>query len=77
MLDPRIRDDAQGPERRRGFARRTVFSGWDVFRAQMPLLTIIDEQVVSDTVNTLLELTSSGKVKGLARWELLGPTPTR
>ncbi|MEU5379456.1 GH92 family glycosyl hydrolase [Streptomyces sp. NPDC005968] len=72
MLDPRIRDDAQGPERRRGFARRTVFSGWDVFRAQMPLLTIIDEQVVSDTVNTLLELTSSGKVKGLARWELLG-----
>ncbi|WP_405542613.1 GH92 family glycosyl hydrolase [Streptomyces phaeochromogenes] len=54
------------------FRRRTVFSGWDVFRAQFPLLTIIDESVVSDTVNSLLELTASGMVKGLARWELLG-----
>ncbi|WP_431038274.1 GH92 family glycosyl hydrolase [Streptomyces sp. P6-2-1] len=79
MIDPRISSDAdggsrfgEGPVRRDPFTQRTVFSGWDVFRAQFPLLTIIDEQTVSDEVNTLLALTDSGRVKGLARWELLG-----
>ncbi|MEU3978979.1 GH92 family glycosyl hydrolase [Streptomyces sp. NPDC026672] len=79
MIDPRISDDTDGaarfgngPVRRDGFRQRTVFSGWDVFRAQFPLLTIIDEQVVSDTIGSLLALTASGRVKGLARWELLG-----
>jgi predicted alpha-1,2-mannosidase len=79
MIDPRVSSDADGasrfgdgPIRHDGFTQRTVFSGWDVFRAQFPLLTIIDEQVVADQVNTLLALTGSGAVKGLARWELLG-----
>lgn len=79
MIDPRTSSDADGssrfgdgPVRHDGFTQRTVFSGWDVFRAQFPLLTIIDEQVVADEVNTLLALTDSGAVKGLARWELLG-----
>lgn len=65
MIDPRVSGD-------NGTGRRTVFSGWDVFRAQFPLLTIIDHQTVADTVNTLIGLTESGAVKGLARWELLG-----
>ncbi|WP_051950929.1 GH92 family glycosyl hydrolase [Actinacidiphila yeochonensis] len=79
MIDPRISSDSDGsgrfgdgPVRHDDFTHRTVFSGWDVFRAQFPLLTIIDEQVVADQVNTLLALTGSGAVKGLARWELLG-----
>jgi predicted alpha-1,2-mannosidase len=79
MIDPRISSDADGssrfgdgPIRHDGFTQRTVFSGWDVFRTQFPLLTIIDEQTVSDEINTLLALTDSGAVKGLARWELLG-----
>ncbi|MFI6345970.1 GH92 family glycosyl hydrolase [Streptomyces sp. NPDC050560] len=79
MIDPRVVSDAdgtarsgEGPPRREGFARRTVFSGWDVFRAQFPLLTLVDEQTVRDQVNTLLALTDSGAVGGLARWELLG-----
>ncbi|MEU3188911.1 GH92 family glycosyl hydrolase [Streptomyces sp. NPDC006923] len=79
MIDPRISGDAdgssrfgEGPVQRHDFTVRTVFSGWDVFRAQFPLLSIIDEQVVSDQVNTLVALTESGAVKGLARWELLG-----
>jgi len=65
LIDPRVTSD-------NGSGRRTVFSGWDVFRTQFPLLTIIDHQTVADTINTLLELTGSGAVRGLARWELLG-----
>ncbi|WP_250305647.1 GH92 family glycosyl hydrolase [Streptomyces sp. A 4/2] len=79
MIDPRISSDADGasrfgdgPVRHDGFAQRTVFSGWDVFRGEFPLLTLIDEQTVADQINTLLALTDSGRVKGLARWELLG-----
>ncbi|WTL49907.1 glycoside hydrolase family 92 protein [Streptomyces sp. NBC_01497] len=79
MIDPRISSDAdgasrfgEGPVRHDPFTQRTVFSGWDVFRGEFPLLTIIDEQTVSDQINTLLALTDSGAVKGLARWELLG-----
>jgi predicted alpha-1,2-mannosidase len=79
MIDPRTAGDVDGsarfgdgPVRHDAFTHRTVFSGWDVFRAQFPLLTIIDEEVVADQVNTLLALTGSGAVKGLARWELLG-----
>ena len=65
MIDPRVSGDD-------GTSRRTVFSGWDVFRAQFPLLTIIDHQTVTDQITTLLQLTGSGAVRGLARWELLG-----
>ncbi|MGQ4510777.1 GH92 family glycosyl hydrolase [Streptomyces sp. DW26H14] len=79
MIDPRISSDAdgasrfgEGPVRHDPFTQRTVFSGWDVFRGEFPLLTIIDEQTVSDQINTLVALTDSGAVKGLARWELLG-----
>lgn len=79
MIDPRTSSDADGssrfgngPVRHDPFTQRTVFSGWDVFRAQFPLLTIIDEQIVADEINTLLALTDAGAVKGLARWELLG-----
>ncbi|MFJ4918561.1 GH92 family glycosyl hydrolase [Streptomyces sp. NPDC088725] len=79
MIDPRISSDAdgssrfgEGPVRHDGFTQRTVFSGWDIFRAEFPLLSIVDEQVISDQINTLLALTESGAVKGLARWELLG-----
>ncbi|GHJ41650.1 GH92 family glycosyl hydrolase [Streptomyces sp. TS71-3] len=79
MIDPRISSDAdgtsrfgEGPLRHDPFTQRTVFSGWDVFRGEFPLLSIIDEQTVSDQINTLVALTDSGAVKGLARWELLG-----
>ncbi|GAA0594288.1 GH92 family glycosyl hydrolase [Kribbella sandramycini] len=69
MLEPRRFADVDAGT---PYERRTVFSGWDVFRAQMPLMTIIDEQVVTDQLNTLIDLTDSGQVIGLARWELLG-----
>ncbi|WP_394617626.1 GH92 family glycosyl hydrolase [Lentzea sp. JNUCC 0626] len=69
MIDPRVVSDVDSGDK---YGRRTIFSGWDVFRSEFPLLTIIDDRVVSDQINTLMELTRTGAVRGLAKWELLG-----
>ena len=63
MIDPRIYTDVDG--RYVGgdykihtadstFTKRTIFSGWDVFRSQFPLQTIINPRLVSDELNSLL-----------------------
>ncbi|WP_326834836.1 GH92 family glycosyl hydrolase [Amycolatopsis rhabdoformis] len=79
MIDPRLFGDVDGRHRvgdtapvRDGVTHRTLFSGWDVFRAQFPLLTIIDPDVVQETITSLVSLTDRGLTRGLARWELLG-----
>jgi predicted alpha-1,2-mannosidase len=79
MIDPRIITDADGRypggdgkiHRSAGFKKRTVFSGWDVYRSQMPLQTIIDPSVVSDMINSLVTLASEKHKDYLERWELL------
>ncbi|HEX3780323.1 MAG TPA: GH92 family glycosyl hydrolase [Pseudonocardiaceae bacterium] len=79
MIDPRVFSDVDGSYRvgtgapvNEHRVQRTVFSGWDVFRAQFPLQSIINPDVVADEINSLLALSDSGEVTGLARWELLG-----
>ncbi|HEX3386836.1 MAG TPA: GH92 family glycosyl hydrolase, partial [Mucilaginibacter sp.] len=79
MIDPRIITDVDGRypggdgkiHRSIGFKKRTVFSGWDVYRSQMPLQTIIDPSLVSDMINSLATLASEKKKDYLERWELL------
>ncbi|MFI5610183.1 GH92 family glycosyl hydrolase [Amycolatopsis sp. NPDC051903] len=78
-IDPRVFGDVDGRSRvgdaapiRTPYGRRTLFSGWDVFRAQFPLLALLEPGAVSDTIASLLELTDAGLAKGLPRWELLG-----
>ena len=66
MLDPR----EVGPGD--GFTRRTVFSGWDVYRSEFPLLTLIRPDVVSDTIRSMMETVTSGKRKTLPRWDIFG-----
>ena len=66
MLDPR--DVGSGS----GFVRRTVFSGWDVYRSEMPLLTLIRPDVVSDTISSMMEVVTSGKRRTLPRWDIFG-----
>ena len=70
MIDPRIFTDIDGRYvggdgeiyRADGFTKRTVFSGWDVFRSQMPLQTIINPDLVNDELNSLITLaTESGR----------------
>ena len=55
----------------KSYTRRTMFSGWDVYRSEMPLLTLLKPEVVNDMVATLVE---DAKKAGepLARWEFFG-----
>lgn len=79
LLDPRIYSDVNGDylsadgtvRNTTGFKKRTVFSGWDVFRSEFPLLTIIKPDVVSDMINSLIDIAEYENVS-FPRWELLG-----
>lgn len=79
LLDPRIYSDVNGnylsPDgvirHTKKFAKRTVFSGWDVFRSEFPLLTIIKPDAVNDMINSLIDIAEYENVS-FPRWELLG-----
>jgi predicted alpha-1,2-mannosidase len=79
MIDPRNYQDADGKfiggdykaHRTDKFIKRTIFSGWDVFRSQFPLQTIINPELVSDEINSLLEMTEDSGKEYLERWEFL------
>lgn len=53
------------------YTHRTVFSGWDVYRSEFPLLTIIQPDMVNDTINSLLRIADE-RNSSLPRWELMG-----
>lgn len=77
MIDPRIISDVDGRypgpnntiHTSSDFTKRTIFSGWDVFRSQFPLQTIIDPQLVSDQINSLTTLAEQSGEEYLERWE--------
>ncbi|MDR1339508.1 MAG: GH92 family glycosyl hydrolase [Prevotellaceae bacterium] len=79
MIDPRLVADVDGKytggdrqvHTTGSFHKRTIFSGWDVFRSQMPLLTIISPEVVNDMINSLVTLAEESGEGYLERWELL------
>lgn len=79
MIDPRIVTDVDGTyrggddltHRSASFSKRTIFSGWDVFRSQFPLQTIINPQLVSDMIQSLVSLAEETDSTYLERWELL------
>lgn len=79
MIDPRSVSDANGKYRgadgnihsTQSFRYRTIFSGWDVFRSQFPLQTIINPEVVNDEVNSLIQLAELSGKGYYPRWELL------
>jgi predicted alpha-1,2-mannosidase len=79
MIDPRIVNDVDGQypggdsraHHNKSFNKRTIFSGWDVFRSQMPLQTIINPSLVNDMVNSLVTLAGEKNKNYLERWELL------
>ncbi len=79
MIDPRSMQDVNGNyfggdkkvHKGADFSRRTIFSGWDVFRSQMPLQTVINPSVVNDLVNSLVALGDESGKEYLERWELL------
>jgi predicted alpha-1,2-mannosidase len=79
MLDPRLISDVDGKYRAAddsirttsNYSSRTIFSGWDVFRAEFPLLTLLNPTVINDEINSLVELSQLSKKGYLERWEIM------
>jgi len=79
LIDPRAISDVDGnymggdgeSHQSSAFTKRTIFSGWDVFRSQFPLQTIINPVVVNDMINSLVEMGDESNKHYLERWELL------
>jgi predicted alpha-1,2-mannosidase len=79
MIDPRAFADVDGKypggdgkiHQSSTFTKRTIFSGWDVFRSQFPLQTIINPEVVNDMINSLVTLAEESGHDYLERWEFL------
>ncbi|NQX40846.1 glycoside hydrolase family 92 protein [Pedobacter steynii] len=79
MIDPRCFTDVDGRyvggdqkiHQTDKFVKRTIFSGWDVYRSQFPLQNIINPNVVNDMVNSLVELADENGQHYLERWEFL------
>ena len=79
MIDPRNFTDVDGRypgadnkiHSTSNFNRRTIFSGWDVFRSQFPLQTIINPEIVRDVVNSMVDLAEENGSEVYERWEFL------
>lgn len=79
MIDPRTFSDVNGNyigadkkiHQTKDFTYRTIFSGWDVFRSQFPLQTIINPTLVNDEINSLLQMAELSGRQYLPRWEML------
>lgn len=79
MIDPRTFEDVNntyiGGDKKvhasGNFTKRTIFSGWDVFRSQFPLQTLINPAVVNDMLNSLITLADESGKGYFERWEML------
>ena len=78
LLDPRICADTDGRYTigdgtvfKSDYIHRTVFSGWDVYRSEFPLLSIINPEMVNDEVCSLLCI-AGFRNQSFPRWELVG-----
>lgn len=79
MIDPRTYTDVDGRytggdnkiHESKTFTKRTIFSGWDVFRSQFPLQTLINPRLVSDQLNSLISLADESERGYFERWELM------
>ncbi|MDO7172634.1 GH92 family glycosyl hydrolase [Mariniflexile sp. AS56] len=79
LIDPRAFSDVNGNyigadkkvHQTKNFTYRTIFSGWDVFRSQFPLQTIINPTLVNDEINSLLQIAELSGKEYLPRWEML------
>jgi len=80
FIDPRAVADVDGAylgpdkaiHRNAPFTFRTVFSGWDVYRSEIPLLTILRPDIVNDEINSLMQVAQSSPRGVLPRWEFMG-----
>jgi predicted alpha-1,2-mannosidase len=79
LIDPRSMADVDGKypgadgkaHQAVGYTKRTIFSGWDVYRSQFPLLTIVAPSIVNDQINSAIGLAEENGTHYFDRWELL------
>jgi len=79
MIDPRAFSDVNGNyvgadgnvHQTDRFIYRTIFSGWDVFRSQFPLQTIINPKMVNDEINSLIQMADVSGKSYFPRWEFM------
>jgi len=79
MIDPRAFSDSDGKyvgadkkvHTTDDFVYRTIFSGWDVFRSQFPLQTLINPSLVNDEINSLIQMAELSGKEYYPRWEFL------
>ena len=79
MIDPRVTADVDGKYMgadgkihiAAGYAPRTIFSGWDVFRGDFPLMTLLNASMINDEINSLVNLATASKKGYLERWEIM------
>ena len=80
LLVPNLYQDVNGEyrgfdqniHRAKGFTEYTVFSLWDTFRAEHPLLSLIDQKRDSDMINSILVHYNQSADHLLPMWELQG-----
>jgi predicted alpha-1,2-mannosidase len=83
LVDPRIYSDVNGDypgadgkvHQAKGYIKRTVFSGWDVYRSQFPLLTIIAPDIINDQINSSIDMADLSGSHYFDRWVLFN-SPT-
>jgi predicted alpha-1,2-mannosidase len=79
MIDPRIIADVDGNytgadnkvHTADGYTPRTIFSGWDVFRGEFPLMTLLNATMINDEINSLITLAATSRKGYLERWEIM------
>lgn len=79
MIDPRSTSDVDGRYvgadnkiyTTDNYTYRTLFSGWDVFRSQFPLQTIINPELVNDEINSLVSIAEKSGREYFPRWEIM------
>ncbi|HKW44469.1 MAG TPA: GH92 family glycosyl hydrolase, partial [Candidatus Eremiobacteraceae bacterium] len=78
MLHPNIYSDAGGSYRgfdgrvhyaERGHAEYANFSGWDIYRTEIPLLAVLEPQRTSDMMRSLVD--ASSQMGWLPKWSLV------
>ena len=80
LLYPQIFGDLDGnypggdhqPHHSDHFTNRTIFSGWDDYRSEYPLLTLIEPSVVNDQINSMMSRAQSNGTHYYDRWEIMG-----
>ncbi|MFO8174992.1 MAG: GH92 family glycosyl hydrolase [Longimicrobiales bacterium] len=69
-VDGRYRGADDGIHRSEGYRKHAIYSLWDTFRAQHPLLTLIDPDRVDDLINSMLSYYDQHGL--LPVWSLVG-----